>query len=75
MKLEAREVSFRYGSGGRRVLDRVSLTVESKEHIGLIAPSGFGKTTLLKLLAGYERPDSGEVLLDGRPLADRKSVV
>ncbi|MCI8510461.1 MAG: ATP-binding cassette domain-containing protein [Lachnospiraceae bacterium] len=70
MKLEAREVSFRYGSGGRRVLDRVSLTVESKEHIGLIAPSGFGKTTLLKLLAGYERPDSGEVLLDGRPLAE-----
>ncbi|MCI8454218.1 MAG: ATP-binding cassette domain-containing protein [Lachnospiraceae bacterium] len=72
MRLEAREVSFRYGDGKRKVLDRVSLTVESEERIGLIAPSGFGKTTLLKLLAGYERPNSGEVLLDGRPLTAYK---
>ena len=35
-----------------------------------MAPSGFGKTTLLKILAGYERPESGEVFLDGRPLSE-----
>ena len=33
-----------------------------------MAPSGFGKTTLCKILSGYEKPDSGQVLLDGKPL-------
>ena len=46
----------------------MDLTVESGERVGIMAPSGFGKTTLLKILAGYERPESGEVLLDGTPL-------
>jgi len=43
--------------------------MDSRERLGLTAPSGFGKTTFLKILAGYEKPDSGEVLLDGRPLS------
>ena len=68
MKLEARDISFRYGEGERQVLAHVDLTVESGERVGIMAPSGFGKTTLLKILAGYERPESGEVLLDGTPL-------
>ena len=33
--------------------------MESGERVGIMAPSGFGKTTLLKILAGYERPESG----------------
>ena len=68
MKLEARDISFRYGEGERQVLAHVDLTVESGERVGIMAPSGFGKTTLLKILVGYERPESGEVLLDGTPL-------
>ena len=68
MKLEARDISFRYGEGERQVLAHMDLTVESGERVGIMAPSGFGKTTLLKILAGYERPESGEVLLDGTPL-------
>ena len=68
MKLEARDISFRYGEGEIQVLAHVDLTVESGERVGIMAPSGFGKTTLLKILAGYERPESGEVLLDGTPL-------
>ena len=36
--------------------------------MGLAAPSGFGKTTLCKILSGYEKPDRGQVLLDGKPL-------
>ena len=39
-----------------------------QERVGLVAPSGFGKTTLCKILSGYEKPDSGQVLLDGKPL-------
>lgn len=68
MKLEANQISFRYHNGNRQVLNNFSLMMESHERIGLIAPSGFGKTTFCKILAGYEKPDEGEVLLDGRPL-------
>lgn len=48
------------------------MTLTSTDRLGLIAPSGFGKTTFCKILAGYEKPDSGEVLLDGKPLSDWK---
>ena len=47
----------------------MSMTLESTDRLGLIAPSGFGKTTFCKILAGYEEPDSGEVLLEGKPLS------
>ena len=69
MKLEARELSFRYDNGNRQILNKMSMTLESTDRLGLIAPSGFGKTTFCKILAGYEAPDSGEVLLEGKPLS------
>lgn len=72
MRLEAMDVSFRYQSGAPRILNRVSLTVEAGERVGLTGPSGLGKTTLCKLLAGYERPEEGKILLDGKPLREYK---
>ena len=57
MILEAKNVSFAYRRRGKSVLQNVSLTVESGEITGLFAPSGYGKTTLCRLLAGYEKPD------------------
>lgn len=68
MILEARNISFRYGEKSREILKDFSLKAESTEWVGLVAPSGFGKTTLCKILSGYEKPDSGQVLLDGKPL-------
>lgn len=68
MILEARNISFRYGQKSREILKDFSLKAESTERVGLVAPSGFGKTTLCKILSGYEKPDSGQVLLDGKPL-------
>lgn len=68
MILEAKNISFRYGENGREILKDFSLKADSSERVGLVAPSGFGKTTLCKILSGYEKPDSGEVLLDGKPL-------
>lgn len=72
MKLEARALSFRYDNGNRQILNNLSMTLTSTDRLGLIAPSGVGKTTFCKILAGYEKPDSGEVLLDGKPLSDWK---
>ncbi len=49
-------------------LDNVSLNVREGEFVCLVGPSGCGKTTLLNIIAGLERPDSGQVLADGKPV-------
>lgn len=72
MKLELRDVSYRYVKDGQKILEHFSLTVDSHERVGIKAPSGYGKTTLCKLLSGYLKPDAGEILLDGRPLSSYK---
>lgn len=62
--VELREVTRAYG--GRPAVDSVSLEIRRGEFFSLLGPSGGGKTTLLRLIAGFERPDSGRILLGGR---------
>ena len=69
MRLEAENISFQYDNGNRKILNNVSMGLEQEERVGITAPSGFGKTTFCKILAGYEPPDSGRVLLDKKPLS------
>ena len=68
MKLEAKNLTFAYEDKEGNVFSNVSFSVESHERVAILGPSGFGKTTLCKNLAGYLTPKSGEVLLDGIPL-------
>jgi len=71
-KLSAHGVSKRFRSsrgGGVSALTDVDLDITSGEFVCLIGPSGCGKTTLLNLFAGLEKPDMGELRLDGRPIA------
>ena len=75
MTLEAKNLSFGYHQREHHpVLKDVNLTIHPGERVGLVGPSGQGKTTLCKLLAGYERPDRGQVLLDGKPLGQYRGV-
>ena len=67
MLLSAKDIVFSY-DGEKKILDHADFQVESGEVVGLVAPSGFGKSTLGKILAGYIKPDAGEVTLDGKPL-------
>jgi NitT/TauT family transport system ATP-binding protein len=60
--------SFRGASGSLLALDRVSLNVAEAEFVCLVGASGCGKTTLLNIIAGLEKPDSGLVLADGKPV-------
>ena len=55
--------------GAATVLDQVGLAVPAGRVVALLGPSGCGKTTLLRCIAGLERPDAGQVRLDGRDLS------
>ena len=68
MRLEAKNVSFRYEQRQPWVLENCSISVEQGQHLALFAPSGYGKSTLAMLLSGYLQPTQGEILLDGKPL-------
>lgn len=68
MRIEAKNISFQYTKKGNKILNNVNLVVEEGERVGLIGPSGYGKSTLGKILSGYELPVTGEVLLGGNPL-------
>ena len=71
MRLEAKNVSFRYREHSPWILREISLSVEKGERVGLVGPSGYGKSTLLRLMGGYLKPASGEILLDGKPLPQK----
>jgi NHLM bacteriocin system ABC transporter ATP-binding protein len=59
---------FRYSPDGPRVLDDVSLHVRPGEFVAIVGPSGSGKSTLIRLLLGFERPESGTLYYDGHDL-------
>src|SRR5437762_2252414 len=60
--------SFKGASGSVLALDKVSLNVAEAEFVCLVGASGCGKTTLLNMIAGLEKPDSGTVRADGKPV-------
>ena len=64
--LEIKNLSF--SAQGRKILDDISLTIPDGKLICLTGPNGGGKTTLAKMIAGVEKPDSGQILLDGLDL-------
>ncbi|HIW36130.1 MAG TPA: ATP-binding cassette domain-containing protein [Candidatus Treponema faecavium] len=68
MALEARHLFFRYDKKKPWILTDCSISIERGERAAVLAPSGYGKTTLAMLLAGYIKPDSGVILADGVPL-------
>ncbi|MDR2419598.1 MAG: ATP-binding cassette domain-containing protein [Treponema sp.] len=73
MRLEANNIGFRYGQNNW-LFRNLSFAVNSGERVGIVAPSGWGKSTLVKLLSGYEKPLEGEVLLDGKPLPTKGAL-
>jgi len=68
-KIEVRDLSksFESDKGPLEVIDNISFSVQDGEFVALVGPSGCGKTTLLNLIAGFIRPDSGTITIDGTP--------
>ena len=68
-RIQISNVTKRFRRAGGKVIvpvDNISLTVDENELVVLLGPSGCGKTTLLRCVAGLERPDEGEISIDGR---------
>lgn len=68
-RIELRDVIYRYSPSDPLVLGGVNLLVGQGEHLAITGPSGGGKSTLVKVLLGLVEPESGEVLIDGLPIA------
>ena len=68
--LEIKNLSFKYASASHFALEDINLTVKPNECIALVGVNGSGKTTLLKLLARFYDLESGEITIDGIPLAE-----
>lgn len=69
--LEARNICFSYPGSDKMLYQGFSLEVAPGDRLALVAPSGFGKTSLCRILAGYEQPQEGEVLVDGQAIPRR----
>ncbi|MGN0293769.1 MAG: ABC transporter ATP-binding protein [Lachnospiraceae bacterium] len=71
MQLKAEHISFRYTDKSPWILNDISLEFQEGERVAIVGPSGYGKSTLAKILAGYEKASSGQVLLDGKPFPEK----
>ena len=71
-RIELRRLTKTFPSGGGRlhVLRGVDFEIQAGESVAVVGPSGSGKSTMLALIAGLDRPDDGEVLIDGRTVHD-----
>jgi subfamily B ATP-binding cassette protein MsbA len=67
-RIEFQNVNFSYASGSGPVLKDLNLTIEPGQTVALVGRSGSGKSTLASLIPRFYEPDSGEILLDGRPV-------
>lgn len=70
--LEIDQVSYRYDSGERPALNRVSLIFQPNKTTALVGPSGSGKSTLINLILGLYEPDTGSIKVDGAELNSLK---
>ncbi len=68
-KLQLYQVCFRYRQDSLLVLDQINLEVKAGEFLAIVGPSGSGKSTILRLLLGFETPESGTIFYDGKDLS------
>jgi ATP-binding cassette subfamily B protein RaxB len=67
-RIEARNLGFRYSEHEPWIFENVSFRIEAGESVAIVGPSGGGKTTLLKVMAGLLQPSKGEILINGEPI-------
>ena len=73
--LEIQELSKQYEPGQPPAIENISIAMPRGEILALVGPSGCGKTTTLRLIAGFEQPESGSIALDGRIVASPERII
>jgi ABC-type bacteriocin/lantibiotic exporter with double-glycine peptidase domain len=69
-RIDVRGLTYRFSAAGPAIVDDVSFSVSPGEKLGIVGPTGSGKSTILMLLLGLYEPTAGEVLYDGVPLSE-----
>ena len=74
--IEINHLSFRYSENAPRIIDDLSLNIRAGEYIAIVGKTGCGKTTLMRLLLGFEKPEKGAIFYDGKNMEtiDLKSL-
>ena len=69
-------MSFQYSKDGPKILDNLSLKIKPNQYVAIVGNTGCGKSTLMRILLGFEKPQTGAVYYDGKDLnsLDVKSV-
>ena len=67
--IEISHISFRYSKDTAYVLKDVSFNVKQGEHIALVGASGSGKSTMMRIMLGFEKPESGQIYFDGKDIS------
>jgi len=72
--LSLSNIDFSYNSSKRNIfsLDKINVQIEKDDFLSILGPNGSGKSTLIKLITGYLKPNSGEIILDGKNLNQYK---
>ena len=72
MLLELKNISKSYPKGNegyQNVLDKINLSINDGESLSIVGPSGIGKSTLLNIVGGLDKPDSGDIMINGKNLS------
>lgn len=69
-KLKLEQISFRYRENSPLILDNITIEAQAGEFIAIVGPSGSGKSTIIRLLLGFETPESGTVFYDNQDLSE-----
>ena len=66
--IELSHVTFRYEKEGRKILDDLSLTIPARQYVAIVGKTGCGKSTLMRLLLGFEKPEKGVIFYDRKDI-------
>ena len=66
--IEVQNLTFRYEEGGRKILDGVNLKIRPGQYVAIVGKTGCGKSTLVRLLLGFEHPNKGAIYYDGKDI-------
>ena len=72
--LEIKNLSHSYGETNQ-IIQNINLEIEKSDRVAILGPSGCGKSTLLRLIAGLEKPDLGQIIIDGVVVSTEKFIV